>query len=118
MAVERAVSLRPGRLDRRPSTAIEHSELNAGLVYNPTHQASERVDLANQVSFRDSTDGRVARHLGDQIETECDDGRLRPVTAAAFAASQPACPAPITTTSNCSSKSGMRYFPMQNVEKI
>ena len=47
------------------------------MIYHPAHQTSERVDLANQMSFSDSPDGRVARHLGDQIETECDDGRLR-----------------------------------------
>jgi hypothetical protein len=69
--------LRSGRLDGGASTAVEHSELDAGLIYHPAHQTSERVDLANQVSFRDSPDGRVARHLGDHIETECDDGRLR-----------------------------------------
>src|SRR6266545_2033571 len=77
MAIEGAIGLRPWRLDGGAATAVEHSELDAGLIYHPSHQTSERVDLADQVAFCNSSDGRVARHLGDQVETECDDGSLR-----------------------------------------
>src|SRR5262245_8786540 len=65
LAIESAVGLRPWSLNGGPATAIEHSELDAGLVYYPAHQTPERIDLADQMAFRDSSDRGVARHLGD-----------------------------------------------------
>ena len=56
---------------RRPDgwtpAAVEQFELNAGGVDGEAHQAAERIDLADQVSFCRAADGRIARHRGDRI---------------------------------------------------
>jgi hypothetical protein len=45
--------------------AIEQTELDTGLVRNPAHQAVERIDLANQMTLAEPTNGRIARHFAD-----------------------------------------------------
>jgi hypothetical protein len=64
------VSLRARRPYRRSSTAIEQLELDARRIDRTAHQAAQRIDLANQVSLRGSSDGRVARHVRDGLERE------------------------------------------------
>ena len=71
MAVKRLIGLRPGSPYGRAFFGIEQPELNPGIINRSTHLAAERVDLFNQVAFADSANGRIARHLADMIEIEC-----------------------------------------------
>ena len=65
LGVELAVGLCTRAAHRRPLAAIEHAELDAGLVRHPGHQAVERVDLAHQMAFAEPADRRIARHRAD-----------------------------------------------------
>ena len=57
---------------RRPhggaTAAIEQLELNARRVNRAPHQATERIDLANQMPFRRPTDRGVTWHMRDGLE--------------------------------------------------
>src|SRR3712207_6761637 len=50
-AVELAVGLGAGTMDRRPFAAVEQTELNAGTIGGTSHQAVERIDLADEMPF-------------------------------------------------------------------
>ncbi|MCG3162488.1 MAG: hypothetical protein JMDDDDMK_03747 [Acidobacteria bacterium] len=65
MTIEGAVSLRSRRLHGGASTAVEHSELYAGLINHASHQSAKRVKLSNEVAFGDTPDCRIAGHLCD-----------------------------------------------------
>ena len=98
-AVQLAVGLGARAAHRRPLAAVQHAELDAGPVDRPPHDAVERVDLAHQMAFRETPDRRVARHFSNRRARMRQQCRARPSRAAAAAASHPACPPPITTTS-------------------
>jgi hypothetical protein len=66
--VETAVALCARRPDSRAFASIEHTELNHGEVSSPSHDSSERIDLADDGSFGDATDRRIARHLTNRFE--------------------------------------------------
>lgn len=63
--IDLLVALRARRPDRRPFALIQHSELNAREIRGHSHRASERIDLAHQVTLADSADRGVAAHLSD-----------------------------------------------------
>jgi hypothetical protein len=65
--VEVAVALRARPLHRRTLGAVEDLELDAGAVGRLPHQPAQRVDLLDQVSLGQATDGRVARHAADRF---------------------------------------------------
>lgn len=47
---------------------VEEAELDAGFVDGFGHFAAEGVQLADEVTFAESTDGGVAGHLADGLE--------------------------------------------------
>ena len=98
-AVPLLVGLRARRPDRRAAAAIEQLELNAGRVDGAPHQAAERVDLSDEMALRGAADRRIARHVRHGVRRQRADRDVAPSRAAAYAASHPACPAPITMTS-------------------
>ena len=57
------------RLYRRTLAAVEHAELDAGTVGDPTHQPVERIDLAHKMALAEPADRRIARHRPDGRET-------------------------------------------------
>ena len=65
LGVEPAVGLGPGPLNGGALAAIEHTELDAGSVDGPAHDAVERVQFPNQVAAAQASDGRVAGHRAD-----------------------------------------------------
>ena len=101
-AVAPLVRLRARRPDRRAAAAVEQLELDARRVDRAAHQAAERVDLADQVALAvppiAGLQGISATVSGDSVQRPT----RHPSRAAAHAASQPAWPAPITTTSKSS----------------
>ena len=96
------VALRARRPDGGAARGVEQAELDADGVGDLAHDSAERVDFAHQMALGDAADGGVAGHLRDEVEISVKSAVRRPMRAAAMAASQPACPAPTTTTSYCS----------------
>ncbi len=47
--------------------AVEHAELNGGLVRHDTHLSSQCVDLAHNLSFGNASDSRITTHLGNFV---------------------------------------------------
>jgi hypothetical protein len=46
---------------------VQHSKLNAARVNHPAHLAAKGINLADNLTFRNTTDGWVAAHLRDCI---------------------------------------------------
>ena len=65
--VELFVALRPRRMHGGAFGAIEHPKLDAGRVGDSPHRPAEGVNLANDLSFGDATNGRVTTHLTDGV---------------------------------------------------
>jgi hypothetical protein len=74
-AVELAVGLGAGALHRGAFAAVQHPELDAGGVGDPSHEAVKGVDLAHQMALAEAADSRVAGHLADVGEAVGDEGR-------------------------------------------
>src|SRR5690606_4803121 len=67
------VRLRARRPHRRSPAAVQQLELDAGRVCGAPHQPAERVNLANEMTFRRAADSGVARHRGDGLPGERAD---------------------------------------------
>ena len=76
-SVKAPVTLRARSPDSRPLAAIEHAELQRREVRCASHDAAERVHLADDRPLRNSSDGGIARHLADRLERTRDDGDAR-----------------------------------------
>ena len=98
-AVELAVGLGARTPHRRALGAVEHAELDAGAVGGAANDAVERVDLAHQMALGEAANGGVARHLADRRAAMGHQQRGGAEPRGGGAASQPACPPPITITS-------------------
>ena len=75
LPVELAVGLGAGSAHGWALAAVEHAELDAGLIGDAAHQAVQRVDLADQVALAQTADGRIAAHLADGRELVGDQRR-------------------------------------------
>jgi len=58
------VRLHARRLNGRALAGVEHTDLDTRAVGIARHLAAQRIDLAHEVAFRRTADGRVARHQG------------------------------------------------------
>jgi hypothetical protein len=76
-SVESAIALRARRPNRRALAPIEHAKLEHGEIGSSSHYSAERVHLAHDRSFGNSTDRRVARHLPDRFERASDEPHSR-----------------------------------------
>jgi hypothetical protein len=61
------VALRARRPHARALLGVEHPKLQARKVRRPTHFAAQRINLPDQMTLRQPTDGRIAGHLPDGI---------------------------------------------------
>jgi hypothetical protein len=66
--VERAVGLHARTLGSRPLPTVQKAELDSGDIGRSAHNSIERVDLAHDVTFAQTADCRVARHLAESVE--------------------------------------------------
>ena len=96
--VQRAVGLRAGRPHGGPLARVECPELDSRLVRGNRHRAAQRIDLLDQVPLADAADRGIARHLAERFDIVRQQQRVRPMRAAASAASVPAWPPPTTMT--------------------
>src|SRR5688572_4794403 len=75
--VQTPVGLGTRRLNCRPTRAVQQPKLNPSPVDHAAHNAAEGVYLSDNMAFSDSADGRVARHLADQVQIYSYQSRLR-----------------------------------------
>jgi len=71
-AVKSAIALRARSPDSGPFAAIQHPELNHGEIGGLSHDSSQCIDLAHYRTFRNASNGRIARHLADRLERARD----------------------------------------------
>ena len=64
-AIEAPIGLRARAAYGRPFCSIQKPKLNAGSICDAPHESVERINLADQMSFAESADGRIARHDAD-----------------------------------------------------
>ena len=76
-AVGLLVALGARRPDRRAAGSVEQAELDADRVRDLAHDAAQGVHLADQVPLGNAADGRIAGHLGDEIDVEGVERRLQ-----------------------------------------
>src|SRR5215204_4788636 len=69
-SVESPVGLSTWRLNSRASGSVEQPKLNACAVDDATHNTTESIYLPHQMSFGDSSNSRVTRHLAYSIQTD------------------------------------------------
>ena len=69
-AVVLLVTLGTGRPDGGTARGVEQTKLDADGIGDFGHDAAESVDLADDVSLGDASDGGVAGHLGDEVGVE------------------------------------------------
>jgi len=62
------VALRARRLHGGSLAGIQHAELQARFVGVARHLPAQRIDLAHDLPFGQSANGRIARHLSDTVE--------------------------------------------------
>jgi len=74
-AIEHTVALRTRRPDGWTLGAIEHAELDGARIRRATHDSAERIYLPDHGPLGDSTDGRVAGHLSDGLESAREQER-------------------------------------------
>src|SRR5512147_1776002 len=67
LSVQLLIALDAEGSNRRTFTRIDEAELDAGLVRIPRHLSTQRINFLYQMSLRDSSDRRIARHLCDAI---------------------------------------------------
>ena len=95
-----------------PAASIEKLELDSRRVDRATHQAAERVDLANEMAFRRSAHGRIARHVRDGLARQRAQTNAAPEPRGGVRGFHARMPAPMTMTSK------LHHFPMQNLSKM
>jgi len=67
------IGLRPRRPDGGALAGVQHAEMDGAAVGYFGHFPAESVYLANEMPFRQATDGGIAGHLSDGIEVDAED---------------------------------------------
>ena len=62
-----AIALSPRTPDGRAFANVEHTELNRGSIRHQSHLSAQGINLTNDLTLRDASDGRVARHLRNLV---------------------------------------------------
>src|ERR1035437_6094868 len=75
VAIQPLVHLSARRPHRRTARRIQQAELDADRIRHFAHDAAQRVDFTHQVTLGDAADGRVAAHLGNQVQVHGDHSR-------------------------------------------
>jgi hypothetical protein len=68
MGIEFAIGLRARAANGRPLRPIQHPELNARAIRDPTHESIKRIDLSDKVTFAKTPNRRIARHGANRRE--------------------------------------------------
>jgi hypothetical protein len=62
------IALRPWSSNARTFIRVEHPEMNSGRVGVQSHGTTECINLADDVSLRESANRRITRHLPNRIQ--------------------------------------------------
>jgi hypothetical protein len=73
-AVFDLVRLSPRPANGQTAAFIQNPEMDARLVNEPTHEATEGIEFPNHVPLPHSSDARVAAHLADLIQVHREQG--------------------------------------------
>ena len=74
-AIEGTVGLGTGSPDRGSFAAVEDPKLDAGFVCGDCHRTAQRIYLPDEMTFPDTSDRRVARHLPERFDTVSEQQR-------------------------------------------
>ena len=74
-SIKFAVGLGAGTSHRRTFRTVEKAELDASLIGNPSHEAVQRIDLADEMTLAQAADRRIAGHLADRRKAMRHEGR-------------------------------------------
>jgi hypothetical protein len=72
------IGLRSGAVHGGPFATIEHVELQGGSIDGQSHGPTQGIDLADDLPFGHTANGRIAAHLGDAVEIAGKQSRFRP----------------------------------------
>ena len=70
------IALGAGGPDRGSARGVEQAKLDANRVGDFAHDAAERVDFTDEVTFGDAAYRGITRHLRDQVDIERVKGSL------------------------------------------
>ncbi len=68
LLVQHPIGLGARGTHRRTFACVQNAELDAGTVGGARHEATERIDLLDQVALADATDRRIAGHGADRLD--------------------------------------------------
>jgi hypothetical protein len=74
LRIEPSVGLGPWPMHRGTLAPVQHTKLNTAAIGGPAHQTVKSVDLANQMTFAESANGRIAGHRTDGSEPVGQEG--------------------------------------------
>ena len=76
-AVLLLVTLGARRPHGRPPGSIEQAKLDSHRVSDFAHDPAQGIHLAYQMALGNPAHGRIARHLGNQVHVEREQGRFQ-----------------------------------------
>jgi hypothetical protein len=91
--------------------------LYARAVNDASHDTAEGINFTDNVPFGNTPDSRIARHLPDQVEIQCDQRGLRAHTRCGRGGFATCMTSPNNNYVEALIKTH-NYFPMQKVAKI
>ncbi len=75
--VQRAISLHARRANCRALAGVERARLDRGRIRGTGHDTAHRIDLFDEVTLADATDGGVATHLTQRLDGLGEQQRAR-----------------------------------------
>jgi hypothetical protein len=94
LGIKPTIRLSSGGPNRGSLLGVEPSKLNAGLVDPAPHFTAKRIDLFDQMSFADPSNGRIARHVTDPAYIAGQKTNLCPHTCGGRGCLDPGMPRP------------------------
>jgi hypothetical protein len=74
--IKSSIGLCTGRLNRGTAGPIQKPKLDSGSIDDAAHDAAERIDLTNDMTFCNASNGGIARHLSDKVKIDRDKRRF------------------------------------------
>jgi len=76
-SIKRSICLGSRRPHGGASRPVQETKLYACAIDDPAHDSPERVNFADQMTFSDSANGGIARHLSYKIQVKSEKRRSR-----------------------------------------
>jgi len=76
-SIKRSICLGSRRTHGGASRPVQETKLYACAIDDPAHDSPERVNFADQMTFSDSANGGIARHLSYKIQVKREKRRSR-----------------------------------------